>query len=181
MHTQAPLRFERTDSTAHPDYPAAWTLYQTAFPACERRTEPRHLEALEDSTFFAYYIYSNEQFAGILYFWQWDNCSYLEHLATLPELRGRNIGGDALELWKADQAGRTLLLEIEPPADELTMRREGFYKRHGFVSNPYYYLHPSYGVTTEPHELVVMSFPTQIDQNQFSNFVDHSKNHIIKR
>ncbi|MEG0033205.1 MAG: GNAT family N-acetyltransferase, partial [Mucinivorans sp.] len=94
------ITFRRLSATTDLNYQAAQKLYDQAFPAPERRTQAKHRATMDDDAFFAHTIYIGEQFAGILYFWQWDGYAYLEHLATLPELRGQNIGGRALEKWK---------------------------------------------------------------------------------
>ncbi|MEG0163438.1 MAG: GNAT family N-acetyltransferase, partial [Mucinivorans sp.] len=141
----------------------------------------KHRATMDDDAFFAHTIYIGEQFAGILYFWQWDGYAYLEHLATLPELRGQNIGGRALEKWKEEQQGRTLMLEIEPPEDEITRRREGFYVRHAMQINTHYHLHPSYSPLTAAHELRVMSFPGLLTEGQFNDFRQYLLTHILSK
>lgn len=161
------LRIERI---THED-PQVWPLYESAFPACERRSAAHHHRALGDAEFFAHTIYSGEQFAGLVHFWQWGDMAYIEHLATSPEVRGGGIGGRVVEWAKEATAGKLLVLEIEPPVDELTCRREGFYKRHGLVSNPQFeHIHPSYSQETDPHQLILMSWPRPITQAEFDEF-----------
>ncbi|MEF9950239.1 MAG: GNAT family N-acetyltransferase [Mucinivorans sp.] len=173
------ITFLRVTSPSAPNYQAAQALYHAAFPVHERRSEEAHRATLTDDAFFAYTIYIGGQFAGILYFWRWANYSYLEHLATVPELRGQNIGGQALEQWKNNENGRTLMLEIEPPLDEITHRREGFYLRHAMQINTHKHLHPSYSPLTVTHELRVMSFPQLLTDEQFVDFRNYLLNHIL--
>lgn len=173
------ITFSRIVSVADKNYNEAQQLYHASFPECEKRTELKHREALGDSAFFCYTIYIGDQFAGILYFWQWDNFSFIEHLATNPEIRGGGIGGLALEKWKQEQQGRVLLLEIEPPTDQLTTRRQAFYTRHGFITNHHYHLHPSYSPTTAAHELLVMSAPGNISTDEFAQFRKYTLQHIL--
>ena len=67
--------------------------------------------------------------------------SYVEHLAVSPRLRGQNMGSKALAAFCQ---GRRVILEIDPPEDEISVRRQHFDQRLGFVANPYAYIHPSF-------------------------------------
>ena len=60
-------------------------------------------------------------------------------------------------------SGRAVVLEIEPPEDDLTKRRQNFYLRNGFGFNPYVHHHPPYRAGDERHLLNVMSFPPPTD------------------
>lgn len=172
--------FHRITSPSDLAYERAQALYHTSFPACERREEDMHILTLGDRNFAADTIYISDMFAGILYYWHWDEFSFIEHFATEPELRGQGIGGLALDEWKIAQQGRVMLLEIEPPIDDITSRREAFYMKHGFITNSYLHMHPSYSSTTEPHQLLVMSAPGTINEEQFKEFQRYSFSHIIR-
>ena len=92
----------------------------------------------------------------------------LEHLAVEPVLRGHNYGARILhDLCR--RAGR-VILEIDPPEDEISRRRRGFYERNGFVYNEYDYIHPSYLRPPQPHRLMVMSYPEAISPAEFEAF-----------
>ena len=67
------------------------------------------------------------------------------------------------------RAGR-VILEIDPPEDEISRRRRGFYERNGFVYNEYDYIHPSYLRPPQPHRLMVMSYPEAISPAEFEAF-----------
>ena len=113
--------------------PAAWgALYLSAFPAEERRDLRWQSLALADADFFCTELRAAEVFVGLLSYWKPQNGAflYVEHFALCPERRGQGYGGSALRLLAAQNA--PLLLEIEPPADDLTRRRLRFYERNGF-------------------------------------------------
>ncbi len=93
---------------------------------------------------------------------------YLEHLAVDPGLRNEKFGSRILE--RLASGGQPVVLEIEPPEDELTRRRCGFYRRNGFVANEHPYLHPSYSRPFEPHPLVLMSRPEPLTGAQAESF-----------
>lgn len=148
------LEFRRFATPADEGWREAMDLYQAAFPAKERRSEEDTVRALSDPEFHACSVWLEGRFAALLFYWQNGELTYGEFLAVRPELRGQNIGARIME-WFLRQGD--VILEIEPPVDELTCRRRGFYERLGFVVNDYHYIHPSYGNPLDPHQLVLMS------------------------
>lgn len=86
----------------------------------------------------------------------------------LPELRGQGLGSRALALLGS--CGKTVILEIDPPVDAVSVRRRQFYERAGFVANPYHHVHPPYHREHAGHELVVMSRPSALTQAQYDAF-----------
>lgn len=158
----------------------AWKLYFESFPLCEQRPYEDHIAKLSDPAFHADVIVEDDQFQGILYYWIYDDkYCYVEHLATRPEQRGSGCGARAMKLLQ--EKGLVIILEIDPPVDEISKRRQGFYERQGLVLNPYLHIHPSYRPSTEPHELRLMSWPRPIDEQEFARFRDYAINHVIAR
>ena len=51
----------------------------------------------------------------------------------LPEMRGRGCGAQALSLL--GERKKTVILEIDPPNDEVSVRRKAFYERAGYRAN----------------------------------------------
>ena len=103
--------------------------------------------------------------------WETDNFIYVEHFCIEPDKRGCRYGSRALELLGAE--GKTVILEIDPPVDEISIRRKGFYERAHFRANPYPHVHPAYHADCKGHELVIMSAPAPIDQAQYDAFNDY--------
>lgn len=66
---------------------------------------------------------------------------------------------------------KTLILEIEPPKDDISKRRKGFYERCGFTENFFTHIHPPYHKINEGHELTIMTCPKQISQEIFDTFL----------
>ena len=75
--------------------------------------------------------------------------------------RNRGYGGRTLEILK--EMYERMVLEAEPPTDDLRSRRIAFYERNGFSKNDYPYLQPPYrpGETRVP--LVLMSYPSRLE------------------
>ena len=152
-------------------------IYRRSFPYKEQRSEEDHVRALRDPHFRADGIWCGDEFVGILYHWQGDGWHYVEHLAVSPALRGRNMGSKALAAFCE---GRRVILEIDPPADEISIRRLHFYRRLGFVENPHEYIHPSFRRPFEQHKLVLMSYPSPLTDDEARRFADFVRETVLR-
>ena len=170
------LTLERLASTAHPMFPAAMELYRTSFPLHEQREAASQAEILGREDYHFDLICSDGVFVGEVLSWQIGALRYIEHFCILPEKRGRHYGQRALELLKTGP----VLLEIDPPADEISRRRKHFYERCGFVENPYAHVHPPYHRGNHGHALVVMSSPTVLTQAEYDVFAQFLRDTIMK-
>ena len=61
-------------------------------------------------------------------YWETPDFRYIEHFCILPALRGQRYGSRALSMLPND---RPVILEIDPPVDEIAIRRKAFYERCG--------------------------------------------------
>lgn len=155
----------------------AAALYRDAFPRKERRSGEDHLRALVDPAFEADGIWCGEVFVGILYHWHTEAWYYIEHLAISPALRGQNMGSAVLAAFSE---GRRVVLEIDPPVDEISIRRLHFYQRSGFVRNPQLYIHPSFRQPFTPHRLVLMSRPAPLTNDEAREFADFIRETVLR-
>src|SRR5690554_3594726 len=104
-----------------------WELYEDSFPIAERRKVDDHLRACNDERFFPLSAWEGQQLIGLMFFWEWDSYRYLEHLAVNPELRGQGHGSQLLKYLRDSE--HTIILEIDPLSNELSVRRLQFYER----------------------------------------------------
>ncbi len=155
-------------STAQAGWNEVMAIYEQAFPICERWPDGAYRRALEDPLFEADGIWTRGRIGGLLFHWRGPAFRYLEHLAVTPELRGHDLGSQVLRAF-CRREGR-VILEIDPPTDEISIRRQGFYERNGFVANPYMYIHPSFRRPFHPHRLVLMSWPGPIERQEAEGF-----------
>ncbi len=152
----------------------AWEIYEYSFPCCERRTiEDQRLRMDDERYNFDVMLGSGGDVVGIICYWVFADGDgaeyiYLEHLATSRDLRSGGFGAHALEYLKSQ--GMAILLEIEPPEDELTRRRQGFYERSGFVLNEYHHKHTPYRSDTGDVVLRIMSYPFIFTHDRYSCF-----------
>ena len=112
-------------------------------------------------------------FVGLVLYWESATFLYVEHFRILPELRNRHHGQRILA--ELSRQGKIIILEIDPPMDEISMRRRGFYERCGLAGNPYSHVRPPYHKGNCGHKLVVMSCPGKIMQKEYDTFDGYLK------
>lgn len=110
-------------------------------------------------------------FVGLVLWWEFDDLRYIEHLATLPNLRGKGFGSLILTTFIA-RSEVPVLLEVEHPTDEIGHRRIGFYQRAGFVLNSQSYSHPPYKKGGAYVPLMLMTHLKMITDEELTRFVD---------
>ena len=172
------MYFERITDSQHPMYGTAIELYQKSFPLHEQRETPSQERILRHPDYHFTLVYDEKQFVGMVLYWETSEFLYVEHFCILPELRNQHYGQRILaELGKQ---GKTLILEIDPPVDEISMRRKGFYERCGFTENLYPHVHLPYHQENQGHELVVMSCPGKITQEEYDAFDGYLKRKVMR-
>lgn len=168
------LRIDKQDVTR---WKQVWNLYESSFPLAERRREEDHLRACENPMFFPLSAWEGSQLLGLLFYWEWDAYRYLEYLAVSPELRGQGFGSQLLRHLK--DSDHTIILEIDPLINELSVRRLQFYERAGFTLTPYRFVHLPYRREAQPIELLILSYPKMITKEQHTDFLEFVEEKVI--
>lgn len=153
-------------------FDAAFKLYESAFPNIERRNEHDHNIVMKKADYHFDLIINDGKLIGIMLYWETPEFVFLEHFSTLPTLRGNGYGKKALDLLK--KKNKKIILEIEPPVDQLTERRYGFYKRNGFEMTPHHHIQAKYHVDDQSLVLKILSYPhilTDEEYSQFRNYI----------
>lgn len=169
------LNFKRLTSAEDAMYPAAMALYAMSFPAHEQREEASQKKILECSQYHFDLIYDGNDFAGVILYWETENFIYVEHFCINPKMRNRRYGQRALELLGKKE--KTIILEIDPPSDDISIHRKSFYERCGFKENAFSHVHPPYHKGNTGHELVIMSSPGTLspeDYESFHSYLNHT-------
>ena len=151
-----------------PGFDWLYDLYMQSFPVHEQRLRERQEGVLGHPEYHCDLLCQGETRVGLLMWWAGPGFRYVEHFCVRPELRGRRYGAKALEELGRD--GKTVVLEIDPPVDEIARRRQGFYQRCGFAVNPYPHVHPPYRPEYPGHELVVLSSPRALTPAEYGAF-----------
>ena len=162
------MRLEKISEKNRPLLTRAFALYESSFPIEERRDRKEQERVFAHPDYHCDLILENSDLVGILFYWEREEFVFLEHFATLPEIRGSGKGSQALELLK--NKGKTVILEIEPPVDELTNRRYAFYRRNGFFMTPHYHIQAKYRLTDKDVELKILSYPRPITREEYLAF-----------
>ncbi len=118
-------------------------LYLNSFPPEERRTLEGLEKQLLESGCSVYTVWISHMPAGLCVLWDFEEFLFVEHLAVQPHLRGQKIGEKIMNHITA-KADKPVFLEIEPPMDELSIRRMNFYLRLEFQLLDVNYIQPSY-------------------------------------
>ncbi|PID94223.1 MAG: hypothetical protein CSA95_04080 [Bacteroidetes bacterium] len=113
-----------------------WELYRKSFPVEEQRPLNKHLQAMCNSKFHPY-IYTTEEadLLAICFYWDFHDFKYLEHFSVNPNYRNRGIGSEIIRSFNEDKY--PVILEIEPPIDEISKQRLKFYERNNFKETGY--------------------------------------------
>ncbi len=167
------LHRERISSIPTAQFESCWDLYISAFPAEERRSLDYQIETMERACYHFDAIMDQSEVIGFLGWWDLDDMRYIEHFATSPSVRGKGYGREALENFIAEDS-LAIILEVEPPMDELTRRRIAFYERIGLILNDHPYSHPSYRqLSDERVTLRIMSYPEAVTDDVMQRFNNH--------
>lgn len=169
---------KRITSPLHPVYDEALKLYQISFPHHEQREKCSQDKILKDDKYHFNLIYDEEDFIGLILYWEHEQFIYIEHFCILPEKRNKQYGQKTLDLLS--KKGKTVILEIDPPNDTISERRKNFYERCGFSENHFSHVHPPYHKGDEGHILAVMTYPKQVSKDLFYTFSEYLKNRVMK-
>lgn len=173
------MTLQRITDAQHPMLAAAMKLYQISFPPHEQRKETSQREILSDADYHFDLIYEDELFVGLVLYWETADFVYIEHFCIQPELRGKQYGQKTLNLLQEKQ--KTLILEIDPPVDDISKRRKQFYLRCGFAENPYPHVHPPYHPENHGHTLVLLSCPHEITPEQNRAFQRYLSQRVMHK
>ena len=158
--------FERiTEATFDEIFP----LLEEAFPVTELRVKEEQRSLLGEACYRLYGVRKDGGFAAVFGVWEIDDFLYIEHFAVKKEYRNGGYGGSWLDAL-LEEKGKSMVLEVEVPEDDLTRRRIGFYQRHGLVYNDYPYLQPPLRKGNALLPLRLMTKPAAIDEMTYERY-----------
>lgn len=132
--------------------------YNASFPEAERRAFPlvRGLVDIEQR-FSVFTLMKDGEYVGFITAWSFAGFTYIEHFAINPSARNGGVGGQAMRAFMVS-CGSPIVLEVEIPADEMSVRRIGFYERLGYTLDSHTYFQPPYRKGEPPLEMRLMSY-----------------------
>ena len=73
-----------------------------------------------------------------------------------------------------------MILEIDPPADDISVRRKNFYERAGYRANGFEHVHPPYRRGFNGHRLVIMSSPAPLSEEEYKIFARYLSETVMR-
>lgn len=165
---------------AKQDFDVIFGLLEASFPIDEYRSYGEQKALLEDEIYRI--LVQKEQgciraFAAL---WDLGDFVYIDHLVVRPEDRSRGLGALILQEL-LQQAGKPIILEVEPPEDELCRRRIGFYQRNGFFLNPWPYWQPPISPGKKSIPLRIMSSGRILSPAEFAAVQEKLYSRVYKQ
>ena len=172
------MEFIRLKDTQSQYWEALWHIYITSFPIYEQRTFKDQIEALKDERYHCIAICENDKVAGILLYWEIETYRYVEHLAIVSDLRGKQYGTNILNQFCNEN--ERVILEIDPPIDEVSRKRLSFYQSAGFYLQEYAHIHPPYRAGYSGHSLKVLTSMASFNEEAYELFYNFLEQVIMK-
>ena len=149
-------------------YKWACDLLETSFPAEERRDCDLQRQVMFHPDYRLCAICDEDDPVGVVGYFDAPEFIYFENFCVSPDKRNGGYGSQTLALLTSQ--GKTFILEIELPTDELTRRRKAFYERNGMVVNPYPHVQPHYRKDDPDLPLLVLTYGSKLTQSQYDGF-----------
>ncbi len=156
------------------------SLYETAFPERERRDFSQLLTLLEVDNMQLISVEDASIAIGFLIQWEFDKFIYLEHFAIDLSHRGKNYGSKIIQ-QVIQNTPKFLLLEVEPPGDEIGARRVKFYDKLGLKICPFDYQQPPYRKNETAFPMLIMSYPRELSKVAFEQYTAIIKAEVYER
>ena len=142
------------------DFDLIYSEMEKSFIREEIRDYDSALEALNDEKYSIYHVADGDTRVGFMTVWELSGFAFLEHFVTYEKFRNKGYGHKALALLK--EKFKCIMLEAEPPREDIQKRRISFYERNGFQKNDFPYIQPPYRASDTGVRLILMSYPTPL-------------------
>jgi ribosomal protein S18 acetylase RimI-like enzyme len=149
------------------EFCSVYSEMEKNFIADERRDFEAAKSILENKEYKIYHTVEEGERVGFVTVWELSGFAFIEHFVTYENHRNKGYGSKVLGCLKEKYGA--LVLEAEPPIEDIQKRRIAFYERNGFVQNPQKYIQPAYRAGGRGVELVLMSYPEKL--GDFENTV----------
>lgn len=150
------------------DFNKVYEIMKEAFPESERRDFEGQKNLLNEKqyTIVPKYDSTKKSLLAFIASWDFDDFVYIEHIAVSNKGRGQGTGSKFLKDY-VTSINKKIVLEVEPPDDDVSKRRIKFYERLGFQMNPFYYEQPPLQEGYRYTRLNIMSYPEKMSQEEF--------------
>lgn len=140
-------------------YPFIEQLLCTSFPKNERRDHDTQRLYTDIKNNFQCLLIKQADHTpiGVLTYWDFETFYYIEHLAIASNLRGHGWGSKTMRTFIINHPQKPVVLEVEHPTNEESIRRINFYKQCGLHLWECDYMQPPYRETDEWFPLFLMA------------------------
>ena len=144
----------------------AWQIYEDSFPQEEKRTLKEQLKLFNKKSFTMLCYVEDEIVLAILFYWQIQRYTYLEHFAVNSTQRGRSYGSKILQEFINNN--QNIILEIEPIVDETTQKRLDFYQRFDFKVNNHIHFQVPFRKDAQELKLIFLSHKNLLSVEEYT-------------
>lgn len=167
------------NSHSHPLFESVWGTYECSFPEFEKRTKRDQIAVLADERYKVYAITDADRYIGFVTIWEFDKYCFIEHFAIDPKNRGKSYGKEIIREIQQFYNGKVVILEIDPPIDDISKRRLRFYEGLGFIISDVHHLNLPYRKGGEGHRLYIMTYPSPLNSLEYKVFNDFLYTEVI--
>ena len=145
-----------------------YIILSSSLPQSEMRKKEAQKALLKNSSYKILSAHENGETIGFMAIWDLGAYNFIEHFAVKSYFRGNGIGGKIIDYF-LNTSTKPVVLEVEPPkSTPEAERRIEFYKRHGFNFNSYEYFQPPLQDEYPLIPLKIMSYPSPLGTDEFS-------------
>lgn len=147
-----------------------YRIMEDSFPIIEFRSYEGQKKLLSNP-YYRLLTQEDEQGEVIAFLagWEFESFRFVEHIAVSSVIRGGGRGRQLMEQFMKESS-LPVILEVEPPEDELKQRRIGFYERLGFQLGDYNYVQPSLREDQPELPLYIMSYPQRLTETELHSY-----------
>lgn len=137
-----------------------YNIYTYSFPSDERRDWNIIINPESDKYFAEAILSENNDILGLIFYWQWNDIIYIEHIAISQNFRSKGIASTVLNDIIQVGIDKKIVLEIEVPSQSNeAQKRYEFYHRLGFEVIDKKYIQPPYSKDKEAVNMYLLSRP----------------------
>ncbi len=151
----------------------AWELYETSFPKIERRNIDEQKQIQNDSRYKTYAYLDENDFVGIVFYWDFDKFRFIEHFAVESGFRGKSYGSKILNSLL--DRNKQVVLEIELIRDEISKKRLRFYEKFDFKVNDFKHYQVPFRKEQESLELLFLSHGRVLSKDEYEELYSQMK------
>ncbi len=165
------MKHVKLENSSDPFFERAWELYKDSFPLHMRRSREKQLKIMKHPLYSFDVIVLDQEFIGFLFWWDFDNCRFIEYFAISSNQRNTGLGKKVLENFIENEK-KPFILEVELPNTEIDSRRIKFYQRVGFKLNKYQYILPPLNEGDQEMEFLLMTYPEIFSTEEVEAFIN---------